>query len=146
MQTHLKKRIDLIIEMPLLRRVTERFDQAGVSGYSVLPVIAGRGLQHGRKYLTTGLGIFAVVMPLIGASMAAALSFAIGLSPGGTAVLMTLAASASYIAVPAALRLALPEANPAISLTMSLGVTFPVNLLLGIPLYIAVANAIATAH
>ena len=43
MQTHPKKRIDLIIEMPLLRRVTERFDKAGVSGYSVLPVIAGRG-------------------------------------------------------------------------------------------------------
>lgn len=43
MQTYLKKRIDLIIEMPLLRRVTERFDKAGVSGYSVLPVIAGRG-------------------------------------------------------------------------------------------------------
>ena len=85
-------------------------------------------------------------MPLIGASIAAALSFAIGLSPGGTAVLMTLAASASYIAVPAALRLALPEANPAISLTMSLGVTFPFNLLLGIPLYIAVANAITKAH
>ena len=43
MQTHSKKRIDLIIEMPLLRRITERFDKAGVSGYSVLPVIAGRG-------------------------------------------------------------------------------------------------------
>ena len=43
MQTHLKKRIDIIIEMPLLRRITERFDKAGVSGYSVLPVIAGRG-------------------------------------------------------------------------------------------------------
>ena len=43
MQTHPKKRIDLFIEMPLLRRVTERFDSAGVSGYSVLPVIAGRG-------------------------------------------------------------------------------------------------------
>ena len=43
MQTHPKKRIDLIIEVPLLRRVTERFDKAGVSGYSVLPVIAGRG-------------------------------------------------------------------------------------------------------
>jgi nitrogen regulatory protein PII len=43
MQTHQKKRIDLIIEMPLLRRITERFDKAGVSGYSVLPVIAGRG-------------------------------------------------------------------------------------------------------
>jgi nitrogen regulatory protein PII len=43
MQTHPKKRIDIIIEMPLLRRITERFDKAGVSGYSVLPVIAGRG-------------------------------------------------------------------------------------------------------
>ncbi|HXI06530.1 MAG: DUF190 domain-containing protein [Bradyrhizobium sp.] len=43
MQTHPKKRIDLIIEMPLLRRITELFDKAGVSGYSVLPVIAGRG-------------------------------------------------------------------------------------------------------
>ncbi|WP_315733763.1 MULTISPECIES: DUF190 domain-containing protein [unclassified Bradyrhizobium] len=43
MKTFAKKRIDLIIEMPLLRRVTERFDQAGVTGYSVLPVIAGRG-------------------------------------------------------------------------------------------------------
>ena len=109
-------------------------------------LVAGRGLNQGRKYLTTSLVIFAVIMPLIGASIAAALSFAIGLSPGGAAVLMTLAASASYIAVPAALRLALPEANPAISLTMSLGVTFPFNLLIGIPLYIAVANAITKAH
>jgi uncharacterized protein len=109
-------------------------------------LVAGRGLRHGRKYLTAGLGLFAVTMPLIGASIAAALSLGIGLSPGGTAVLMTLAASASYIAVPAALRLALPEANPAIPLTMSLGVTFPFNLLLGIPLYIAVAGAITTAH
>ncbi len=105
-------------------------------------LVAGRGLQQGRKYLTPGLSIFAVVMPLIGASMAAALSLMIGLTAGGTAVLMTLGASASYIAVPAALRLALPEANPTISLTMSLGVTFPFNLLLGIPLYIAAANLI----
>lgn len=109
-------------------------------------LVAGRGLNQGRKYLTASLGIFAVIMPLIGASIAAALAFVIGLSAGGTAVLMTLAASASYIAVPAALRLALPEANPAIPLTMSLGVTFPFNLLLGIPLYIAVANAITTPH
>ena len=43
MQTHPKKRIDIIIELPLLRRITERFDKTGVSGYSVLPVIAGRG-------------------------------------------------------------------------------------------------------
>jgi hypothetical protein len=56
---------------------------------------------------------------------------------------MTLAASASYIAVPAALRLALPEANPAIALTLSLGITFPFNLTLGIPLYIAAASLIS---
>ena len=57
--------------------------------------------------------------------------------------MMTLAASASYIAVPAAMRVALPEANPSIYLTLSLGITFPFNLTLGIPLYLAVAGAIA---
>ena len=54
----------------------------------------------------------------------------------------TLAASASYIAVPAAMRVALPDANPGIYLTLSLGVTFPFNLTLGIPLYIAAAGAL----
>jgi hypothetical protein len=53
--------------------------------------------------------------------------------------MMVLAASASYIAVPAAMRVALPEANPSIYLTLSLGVTFPFNLTLGIPLYVALA-------
>lgn len=102
-------------------------------------LVAGRGLKPGLKHLSGGLVGFAVFMPLIGAGVAALLAMAIGLSPGGMAVFMTLAASASYIAVPAALRLALPEANPAISLTLSLGVTFPFNLVLGIPLYVAVA-------
>jgi hypothetical protein len=55
---------------------------------------------------------------------------------------MTLCASASYIAVPAAMRVALPEANPSVYLTLSLGVTFPFNLTLGIPLYLAVASAV----
>jgi hypothetical protein len=109
-------------------------------------LVAGRGLQHGRKNLTISLGLFAIFMPLIGASLGAAFAIVIGLSAGGTAVLMTLAASASYIAVPAALRMALPEANAAISLTMSLGITFPFNLVLGIPLYIGVANRLAGAN
>ena len=61
---------------------------------------------------------------------------------GGVALLMTLAASASYIAVPAAMRVALPEANPSIYLTLSLGVTFPFNLTVGIPLYVALASAV----
>ena len=54
---------------------------------------------------------------------------------------MVLAASASYIAVPAAMRVALPEANPSIYLTLSLGVTFPFNLTVGIPLYTALSTA-----
>jgi hypothetical protein len=64
----------------------------------------------------------------------------IGLSTSGVILLMVLAASASYIAVPAAMRVSLLEANPAIYLTLSLGVTFPFNLTLGIPLYVAVAT------
>ncbi|MEO1201031.1 MAG: sodium-dependent bicarbonate transport family permease, partial [Pseudomonadota bacterium] len=77
---------------------------------------------------------------LIGGALAAVCAMVIGLDPGGAALLITLSASASYIAVPAAMRLALPEARPAIYLTLSLGVTFPFNLTLGIPLYIAVAQ------
>jgi hypothetical protein len=106
-------------------------------------LVAGRGLQQGRKVMTPALALLAIILPLIGATMAAALSALLELSPGGAAVFMTLAASASYIAVPAALRIALPEAEAAIPLTMSLGVTFPFNLLFGIPLYIATAKAIA---
>jgi len=105
-------------------------------------LVAGRGLGKAREQLSPALAAFAIVMPLVSAAFAAALAHGIGLSIGATAVLMTLAASASYIAVPAALRLALPEANPAIPITMSLGVTFPFNLLVGIPIYIAAARAI----
>jgi hypothetical protein len=57
------------------------------------------------------------------------------LSLGGAILLGTLAASASYIAAPAAMRIAVPEANPSLSLAASLGVTFPFNVLVGIPLY-----------
>ncbi len=68
---------------------------------------------------------------------------ALGLSSGGIALMMVLSASASYIAVPAAMRVALPEANPSLYLTLSLGVTFPFNLTLGIPLYVAVSQAVS---
>jgi hypothetical protein len=106
-------------------------------------LVAGRGLRDERGLLSLRLVAFALVMPLIGAVCAAAVAPLIGLSAGGVAVLITLAASASYIAVPAAMRLALPQANAAIPLTLSLGVTFPFNLLFGIPIYIAFANWIA---
>jgi uncharacterized protein len=105
-------------------------------------IIAGRGLREGRKNLTLPVILFGLYMPLVGGALGAVASWVIGLSLGSTALMITLAASASYIAVPAALRVALPEARPAIYLPLSLGVTFPFNLTLGIPLYVAVAAAL----
>jgi hypothetical protein len=81
------------------------------------------------------LVIFGIVTPLIFAVLGTATGLALGLSIGGTAILATLFASASYIAVPAAMRISVPEANPTLSLTASLGITFPFNILFGIPLY-----------
>lgn len=83
--------------------------------------------------------IFAVSMPLFSASVGIGLGLLLGLSVGGTAILATLIASASYIAVPAAMRISVPEANPTLSLTASLGVTFPFNVLIGIALYYQMA-------
>jgi uncharacterized protein len=88
---------------------------------------------------------FGVLMPLFGAVVGAILARLIGLSPGGTIVLATLAASASYIAAPTAMRTAVPEANPALSLTASLAITFPFNIIVGIPLYQWLATVIAAA-
>ncbi len=105
-------------------------------------LVAGRGLRGSRGVLGGGAVTFAIIMPPVGALIGLVLGLAIGLSPGGLALLMTLAASASYIAVPAAMRVALPEANPSIYLTLSLGVTFPFHLVLGIPLYVAIATAV----
>lgn len=103
-------------------------------------LIAGRGLRQSRGILGRGAIFFAIAMPLVGAAIGLGLGAAIGLSLGGVVLLMILSASASYIAVPAAMRVALPEANPSIYLTLSLGVTFPFNLTLGIPLYLATAQ------
>jgi uncharacterized protein len=106
-------------------------------------LVAGRGLRQSRGLLGVGAISFGILMPLVSAALALPFALMLGLSVGGTALLMTLAASASYIAVPAAMRVALPEANPSIYLTLSLGVTFPFNLSLGIPLYLAVAGRFA---
>ncbi len=105
-------------------------------------LIAGRGLREVRGTLGAGVLVFGVAMPVIGAAAGLGTALVLGLSPGGAALMMTLCASASYIAVPAAMRVALPEANPSVYLTLSLGVTFPFNLILGIPAYTAVALAV----
>jgi uncharacterized protein len=78
---------------------------------------------------------YAVLGPLTHASLALCLGWALDLPTGDTTLLMVLAASASYIAVPAVLRYAIPEANPSLYFGLSLGVTFPLNILFGIPLY-----------
>lgn len=98
--------------------------------------------RHLGSLRTAGvrLALFALLFPLCGALLGALLGQLLGLSVGGMTVLATLAASGSYIAVPAAMRLALPEANPALSLTASLGITFPFNILIGIPLYLSLAQ------
>ena len=104
-------------------------------------LLAGRGMQSGRKALGLGSVTFGILMPLVGSLFGLGAGMLLGLSTGGTMLMMVLSASASYIAVPAAMRVALPEANPSVYLTLSLGVTFPFNLVLGIPLYLAMAQA-----
>ena len=83
---------------------------------------------------------YAIGGPLAHAGLALVLSVALGISQGNGALLMVLAASASYIAVPAVIRQAIPEANPSLYFGMSLGLTFPFNILIGIPLYVYAAH------
>ncbi|MCR9218733.1 MAG: sodium-dependent bicarbonate transport family permease [Alphaproteobacteria bacterium] len=106
-------------------------------------LVAGRELRQVRKRLTPALLGFGLYMPPIGGTIGAAAGWLIGLDAGGIALLATLSASASYIAVPAAMRLALPEAKPSLYLTLSLAITFPFNLTIGIPLYIKLGSVLA---
>lgn len=103
-------------------------------------LVAGRGLRDVRGVLGFGAVVFGILMPVTGALFGLGAGVLLGLSTGGVMLMMTLSASASYIAVPAAMRVALPQANPSVYLTLSLGVTFPFNLTLGIPLYLALAQ------
>jgi len=103
-------------------------------------LVAGRELRQVRRTLSPALLAFGLYMPLIGSVLGGITGAVIGLPTGGIALFSVLAASASYIAVPAAMRLALPEAKAALYLTLSLAVTFPFNLTLGIPFYIALAG------
>jgi hypothetical protein len=106
-----------------------------------LGVLAGRRLRD-VPAAGPGLVVAAIAIPVVNGSLGVLVGTAVGLSPGGAALLGVLTGSASYIAAPAAVRLALPQANPAYYLTSSLGITFPFNLVLGIPLYLALARAL----
>lgn len=97
-------------------------------------VVAGERLADLRK-VGPFLVAFGVGMPLVHGILGVVLGHAVGLSVGGATVLGTMSASASYIAAPPAVRMTLPEANPTLSLTASLAITFPFNIVVGIPLY-----------
>ena len=102
-------------------------------------LLAARNIG-GLKGRSPWLFVYTVVAPVVHAGLALAMALAFGLSAGNGGLLMVLAASASYIAVPAVIRHAIPEANPSLYFGMSLGLTFPFNILVGIPVYIHTAQ------
>jgi uncharacterized protein len=106
-------------------------------------LIASRRIMQ-TKALTLRLVALGIVLPLINGTIGTVAGTLIGLDAGTAAILGILAASASYIAVPAAMRLALPEADPGVYLSMSLGVTFPFNIVFGISLFAWLAQTLGT--
>ncbi|MBX3634784.1 MAG: sodium-dependent bicarbonate transport family permease [Rubrivivax sp.] len=104
-----------------------------------LGLVAGGRLAELRRF-GLAVGVIGIGAPPLLALAGGAVGVALGLSTGGVALLATLAASASYIAAPTAMRIAVPQANAALSITAALGITFPFNLVVGIPLYIELAR------
>ena len=104
-----------------------------------LGLVAGGRLAEMRRF-GPAVAVLGLGVPPVLAVAGAFTGLALGLSTGGVALLATLAASASYIAAPTAMRIAVPEANAALSITVALGVVFPFNIVVGIPLYIALAQ------
>jgi len=142
----------LLLGAMLIGLLTGEAGQAAMKPFSVdlfkgmlafflldMGLLAARHMGQLRG-LSPWLLVYALLGPLLHASLAWGLGRALGMSAGDTALLMVLAASASYIAVPAVVRHAIPEARPALYFGMSLGVTFPFNILAGIPLYIWLAH------
>ncbi len=122
------------------------FFEAGFKGVLCLflldmGLIAARRMMDARA-ITWRLVVIAIGLPLLNGSIGTAAAAACGLDVGSAAALGVLCASASYIAVPAAMRLALPEADPGIYLTMSLSITFPFNILINIGLISMLASAL----
>lgn len=106
-------------------------------------LVVSKELHHLKEF-TLKLVMFGFYMPLIGAAIGLMLSSLIGLDVGTGTLFTVLCASASYIAVPAAMRLALPKAKAAIYVPMSLAITFPFNIVIGIPVYFAAAEYFLT--
>jgi hypothetical protein len=104
-------------------------------------VVAGRRMGDLKK---AGLFLlcFGIVAPLVNGAVGVTIGKLVGLELGGATLFGVLAASASYIAAPAAIRISLPDANPTLYLTSSLAITFPFNITIGIPIYLAMARVL----
>lgn len=142
----------LLIGAMLIGVLTGESGQAAMKPFSVdlfkgmlafflldMGLLAARNVGK-LKGQSVWLLVYAIAGPLVHAGIALLLSGSLGLSAGNGVLLMVLAASASYIAVPAVIRHAIPEANPTLYFGMSLGLTFPLNILVGIPLYVHLAQ------
>lgn len=102
-------------------------------------LVAGQRLPEVKKY-GMKLLLFGLLAPVLFGSLGVVVGHIVGLSMGGVTLMGVLAGSASYIAAPAALKSSVPEANPSIYLGLALGITFPFNLIFGIPIYYGIAN------
>jgi len=144
----------LLVGAMLIGMLTGESGQAAMKPFSVdlfkgmlafflldMGLLAARNMGK-LKGQSMWLLVYAIAGPLLHAGIALILGWALGMSSGNVALLMVLAASASYIAVPAVIRHAIPEANPSLYFGMSLGLTFPFNILIGIPLYVHVAQLV----
>ncbi len=149
----------LLIGALITGALSEFFDHSGVEKiapftnqifYGVLclfllemGISAGSRISELRK---SGIFLiaFSILFPLLNACIAIALAAFFSLEPGNALLFVILSASASYIAVPAAMRTALPKANPSLYLSAALGVTFPFNIIVGIPLYFSLIQRFST--
>jgi hypothetical protein len=104
-------------------------------------IVAAQRLRDLRNAGTFLIG-FSVLMPLFNALVGVLIARGLGLQPGNALLFVVLCASASYIAVPAAMRMTVPEANPSYYISTALGLTFPFNIIVGIPLYMALVNRV----
>jgi hypothetical protein len=127
-----------------IKAILPFFDNLFMGVLSVF--LLAMGMEAGKKisdfkYAGKFLLAFGIFMPIVLGCLGVALgTYILGFSVGGATLVGVLAASASYIAVPPAMRMAIPEANPSIYLTLALGVTFPFNVVIGIPLYYSFAS------
>ncbi len=107
-------------------------------------IVAAQRLRDLRQAGAFLIG-FSLLMPLFNALLGVLIARGLGLEPGNALLFVVLCASASYIAVPAAMRMTVPEANPSLYISSALGVTFPFNIIVGIPLYMALVNVVLPA-